>query len=186
MLYWFLFLLFLILSLLFIRVNYIIEFDKELTVKIKIAFFEKTLFSSSRIEKIDPVSIIKNISYTKELVLDLYKKFKGTLKVKKIDLSARLGTGEPNITALAYGLTHSLFSVIIAFFDNIFSLKKKQVSTHVVASFLEDSSFFKLKFTLYTSLFSFVLFSTYAFIKNGILGGKNGRKQAKRNDKNST
>ena len=185
MLYLVLFLLLAILSLPFLlRVSYIVEYDGVLLVKIKLLFIKKTLFSSTKIEEISPFEIINNISGAKDIVFDLYKKFKGSLKLKSLTIRAKISSYEPYMTAMLYGATESIVYAFIGFLDSIFELQAGKVNTSINACFSENKSSLALNLTFYTSLFSFVLFSTYAFLKGAIKGGKNGRKQAKRNDKN--
>ena len=185
MLYLVLFSIIFFLSLpLLLRVCYIIEFDGDLRLKIKLLFIKKTVFSKEKIEKIDLNSITEELDTTKDILLDLYKKFKSALKLKNVYIESTVATSEPYLTAISYGTVSSIIYTFIGFLDSAFSLKEKRTRVNITPNFLDTQSTLFVNLSLYTSLFSFVILSTYAFLKNAVKGGKNGRKQAKRNDKN--
>ena len=169
-----------------LRVGYIIEYDKDLHIEIKLLFIKKTIFSKAKLEKFDPGEFSQNVNDIKNLILDLYKKFKSSLKLKSVYIKSKIATSDPYLTAISYGAVNGIIFSLIGFLDSCFELKEKRTKVTLSPDFLDTQSTIFVNLNLYTSLFSFIVLSTYAFLKSAIKGGKNGRKQAKRNDKSRT
>ena len=178
MFFWILLLVFLFLALVFsIRVRFIIEYNSTFSVTLKILFFRRVLFSSK--EWYSASSPLLGLNEAKDSTIDLYQRFGERLKLKSIKISAKIATPTPFFTSLAYGGIYITIGSFLAVLDSYFKNTKKCTKVDVSPDFLSNSSILNLKLELYITLFSFILASTYSFLKRVFSkqnGGKNGTK----------
>lgn len=194
----------------FINFKVIIKYDKVLLITFKILFFKYTfipikeeidlsnIFSFDGIfsELEDIKSVIDFIFSKNKHVRNAYKEFISHLKYKLIYLDARISTENASKTAISYAVTINTILYIIEYLNAIAVLKITNDSKiKVLSCFLNLPSYIKFKISSEISIIALISFwvkmgikilyrSILSLIKN--LENVYGRKQTKRNDKNST
>lgn len=178
MFFWILLLIFLFLVLVFsIKVHFIIEYNSAFSVTLKILFFRRVLFPSKDWHSEN--SPLSGLNQAKDSTIDLYQRFGEKLKLKSIKIGAKIATPTPFSTSLTYGGVYVAIGSFLAILDSYFDNAIKRARVNVHPDFLSEKPSLNLKLELYITLFSFVLASTYSFLKRVFskqTGGKNGTK----------
>ena len=178
--------LFFVTLLFFLKLRFVITYDKDVSTRLEFLFFKKKLRINN--SKSDGFRIFfEELTKIRQNTLDLYNKFSGKLKIKSLKINAVIASGDPYFTAILYGTFNSAIAILVGVLDSRIGIDaKKQAKINTSIDFNKQQSSLWLELILHTSLFSAFLALTYALFKMVFKGGKNGRKQANRNNKNST
>lgn len=165
--------------LLILPVKLVISYNKEASVHLSFLFIKKKIPIDKPL-KVDGISsVIGELSRVKEIIFDLYSRLRRRLKIDGVKIYATVNLKNSFYYPLVFGAVNAALGAFIGALDASLGINKRKARILVNSAFLDTPAAIFVKITLKTSLFNFLLASTYTAVRAIFMGGKNGRKQAK-------